>query len=107
MTDDTLYNVDHRLDDQPEPDFAEDQPGPGTIGKLVNDQEFYKNAKLSLQKVDKAADGLEDQGPLSVIGIMANQFGLVRFTILRLHDFTRRAKISELLPLNRTFNRKS
>jgi hypothetical protein len=26
--------------------------------------------------VDKAADSLEDQGPLSVIGIMANQFGL-------------------------------
>jgi phospholipid/cholesterol/gamma-HCH transport system substrate-binding protein len=50
--------------------------GNGTIGKLVNDQEFYKNAKLSLQKLDKAADGLEDTGPLSVMGIMANQFGL-------------------------------
>jgi len=50
--------------------------GNGTIGKLVNDQEFYRNAKLSLQKLDKAADGLEDTGPLSVIGIMANQFGL-------------------------------
>ena len=23
-------------------------PGQGTVGKLVNDQEFYKNAKLSL-----------------------------------------------------------
>ena len=50
--------------------------GEGTIGKLVNDQEFYKSAKLSLQKLDKAADGLEDTGPLSVLGIMANQFGL-------------------------------
>jgi phospholipid/cholesterol/gamma-HCH transport system substrate-binding protein len=50
--------------------------GQGTVGKLVNDQEFYKNAKLSLQKLDKAADGLEDTGPLSVMGIMANQFGL-------------------------------
>ncbi len=50
--------------------------GQGTIGKLVNDQFFYKNAKLSLQKLDKAADGLEDTGPLSVIGIMANQLGL-------------------------------
>jgi phospholipid/cholesterol/gamma-HCH transport system substrate-binding protein len=46
--------------------------GQGTIGKLVNDREFYQNAKLTLQKVDKAADGLEDQGPLSVISIMAN-----------------------------------
>jgi phospholipid/cholesterol/gamma-HCH transport system substrate-binding protein len=50
--------------------------GQGSVGKLVNDQEFYRNAKLTLQKVDKAADSLEDQGPMSVIGIMANQFGL-------------------------------
>jgi len=42
--------------------------GDGTIGKLVNDQEFYKNAKLSLQKLDQATEGLEDQGPLSVLG---------------------------------------
>jgi phospholipid/cholesterol/gamma-HCH transport system substrate-binding protein len=45
--------------------------GQGTVGKLVNDQEFYKNAKLSLQKLDKMADGLEDEGPLSVVGMMA------------------------------------
>ncbi|MGC3960453.1 MAG: hypothetical protein QM813_21750 [Verrucomicrobiota bacterium] len=35
--------------------------GQGTIGKLVNDMEFYKNAKLTLQKVDKATEGLEDR----------------------------------------------
>lgn len=45
--------------------------GQGTIGKLVNDMEFYRNAKLTLQKVDKATEGLEDQGPLSVLGILA------------------------------------
>jgi len=71
-TDDTLYvstasamtNLDQIL--------KKINQGQGTVGKLVNDQEFYKNAKLSLQKLDKMADGLEDQGPLSVIGIMAN-----------------------------------
>jgi phospholipid/cholesterol/gamma-HCH transport system substrate-binding protein len=47
--------------------------GQGTVGKLVNDQEFYKNAKLTLQKVDTATDSLEDQGPLSVIGIVAGK----------------------------------
>jgi phospholipid/cholesterol/gamma-HCH transport system substrate-binding protein len=50
--------------------------GQGTVGKLVNDQEFYKNAKLSLQKLDKAADGLEDTGPLSVIGTTLSALGL-------------------------------
>jgi phospholipid/cholesterol/gamma-HCH transport system substrate-binding protein len=43
--------------------------GDGTVGKLVNDQEFYKNAKLTLQKLDQATEGLEDQGPLSVLGV--------------------------------------
>jgi len=43
--------------------------GQGTVGKLVNDDSFYKNVKVSLQKLDKAAEGLEDQGPLSVLGI--------------------------------------
>jgi phospholipid/cholesterol/gamma-HCH transport system substrate-binding protein len=46
--------------------------GQGTVGKLVNEPEFYKNAKLTLQKLDKATEGLEDQGPLSVIGTLAN-----------------------------------
>jgi phospholipid/cholesterol/gamma-HCH transport system substrate-binding protein len=43
--------------------------GDGTVGQLVNDQSFLKNAKLTLQKVEKATEGLEDQGPLSVLGI--------------------------------------
>lgn len=76
LTDDTLYasatgsmtNL-HQI-------LLKVNQGDGTIGKLVNDQEFYKNAKLSLQKLDKAADSLEDTGPMSVIGVMANQFGL-------------------------------
>jgi phospholipid/cholesterol/gamma-HCH transport system substrate-binding protein len=43
--------------------------GQGSVGKLVNDESFFKNAKLTLQKVEK---GLEDQGPLSVLGIAVN-----------------------------------
>jgi len=44
--------------------------GQGTVGKVLNDQELYKNAKLTLQKLDKATEGLEDQGPLSVMGLV-------------------------------------
>ena len=43
--------------------------GEGTVGKLINDDSFYKNAKVSLQKLDQATEGLEDQGPLSVLGM--------------------------------------
>ena len=43
--------------------------GDGTVGKLVNDDSFYRNVKLSLQKLDKATESLEDQGPLTVLGM--------------------------------------
>lgn len=46
--------------------------GQGSVGKLINDDSLIKNAKLTLQKLDKATEGLEDQGPLSILGIMAN-----------------------------------
>lgn len=46
--------------------------GQGSVGKLVNDESFLQNAKLTLQKVEKATEGLEDQGPLSVLGIAVN-----------------------------------
>lgn len=42
--------------------------GTGSIGELVNDNAFLKNVKLTLQKVDKATETLEDTGPISVIG---------------------------------------
>jgi len=44
--------------------------GHGSVGKLVNDESLFKNAKMTLQKVDKATEGLEDQGPLSVISLV-------------------------------------
>jgi phospholipid/cholesterol/gamma-HCH transport system substrate-binding protein len=43
--------------------------GQGSVGKLVNDDSLFKNAKMTLQKLDKATEGLEDQGPLSILGI--------------------------------------
>lgn len=46
--------------------------GQGSVGKLVNDESFLKNIKLSLQKLDKATEGLEDTGPLSVMGTVVN-----------------------------------
>ena len=52
--------------------FQKINQGQGSVGKLINDDSFYKNARLSLQKLDKATEGLEDQGPLSVLGIAVN-----------------------------------
>ncbi len=47
--------------------------GQGTVGKLINDQDLLNNAKLTLQKLDKATESLEDQGPLSVMGIVVGR----------------------------------
>ncbi len=44
--------------------------GQGSAGKLVNDERLYKDARLTLQKLDKATEGLEDQGPLSIMGLI-------------------------------------
>ena len=52
--------------------FQKINQGQGSVGKLLNDESLYRNAKLSLQKLDKATEGLEDQGPLSVLGIAVN-----------------------------------
>jgi len=76
LTDETLYRATTSSMTNLNSILIKVNQGQGTVGKLVNDQEFYKNAKLSMQKLDKAADSLEDTGPLSVIGIMASQFGL-------------------------------
>jgi phospholipid/cholesterol/gamma-HCH transport system substrate-binding protein len=43
--------------------------GEGSIGKLVNDESLYRNARMTLQKLEKTTEGLEDQGPLSILGI--------------------------------------
>jgi phospholipid/cholesterol/gamma-HCH transport system substrate-binding protein len=45
--------------------------GNGTVGQLINDDAFLKNVKLTLQKVEKATETLEDAGPLQVIGTAA------------------------------------
>ncbi len=47
--------------------------GQGSVGKLINDDSLLKNAKLTLQKLDQATEGLEDQGPLSVLGMAAGK----------------------------------
>ncbi|MDG1890614.1 MAG: MlaD family protein [Verrucomicrobiota bacterium] len=43
--------------------------GQGSIGMLINDPSLLNNATATLQKVNKATESLEDQGPMSVIGM--------------------------------------
>lgn len=44
--------------------------GKGTIGRLVNEDDIYRDAKTTLNKVEKAVDGISDTGPLSALGVV-------------------------------------
>jgi phospholipid/cholesterol/gamma-HCH transport system substrate-binding protein len=44
--------------------------GQGSVGKLINDDSILKNIQLTMQKIDKATESLEDTGPISVLGTM-------------------------------------
>ena len=46
--------------------------GQGTLGKLINDDSLFNSAKSSLKKADRALDSLNDSGPISAVGILAN-----------------------------------
>jgi phospholipid/cholesterol/gamma-HCH transport system substrate-binding protein len=73
LTDDTLYRETTASMTNLKEILQKVNQGQGSVGKLVNDQEFYRNAKLTLQKLDQATEGLEDQGPLSVLGLAVSK----------------------------------
>lgn len=46
--------------------------GEGTLGKLINDDSLLRDAQSTLRKVDRAVDGMADQGPMTAVGVAAN-----------------------------------
>jgi phospholipid/cholesterol/gamma-HCH transport system substrate-binding protein len=42
--------------------------GEGTLGKLVNEDKLYRDTTATMKKVEKAAEGIGDTGPISVLG---------------------------------------
>jgi phospholipid/cholesterol/gamma-HCH transport system substrate-binding protein len=46
--------------------------GEGTLGKLINDDSLYNSAQVTIKKVDRTIDGLNDSGPITAVGIVVN-----------------------------------
>jgi phospholipid/cholesterol/gamma-HCH transport system substrate-binding protein len=44
----------------------------GTLGKLVNDKSLYDDAKKALKNVNQAAEGIKEQTPVSMIGVIGS-----------------------------------
>ena len=74
LTDDKLYNETTESMTNFKEILQKVNRGQGTVGTLINEKDFYNNAKLTLQKLDKATESLEDQGPISVMGTLFQTF---------------------------------
>jgi phospholipid/cholesterol/gamma-HCH transport system substrate-binding protein len=72
LTDDSLYLNANNVMTNLNSITTKIDKGQGTVGQLINDDSFLKGAKLSLQKLDKATESLEDTGPLSILGTMVS-----------------------------------
>jgi phospholipid/cholesterol/gamma-HCH transport system substrate-binding protein len=48
--------------------------GEGSLGKLVNDESLYNETEKTLRKVQKAAEGIEEQTPITILSAIAGFF---------------------------------
>jgi phospholipid/cholesterol/gamma-HCH transport system substrate-binding protein len=50
------------------------EKGEGTLGKLMNDDTLVKEAEKTMKKVQKAAEGIQEQTPITVLGTIIGIF---------------------------------
>ncbi len=48
--------------------------GEGTLGKLMTDEEFYNEAEKTMNKLQKAAEGVQEQTPITTLGALLGLF---------------------------------
>ena len=53
---------------------AKVKEGEGTLGKLVTDEEFYNEAEKTMKKMQKAAEGVQEQTPITTLGALLGLF---------------------------------
>ncbi len=46
--------------------------GEGTLGKLISDDSMLRDVQAIMKKADRALDGLDDSGPITAVGVVAN-----------------------------------
>lgn len=53
---------------------AKVKKGEGSLGKLVNDEKLYDEAEKALRKMEKAAEGIQEQTPITILSAIAGFF---------------------------------
>lgn len=48
--------------------------GEGTLGKLMTDEQFYNEAEKTMNKLQKAAEGVQEQTPITTLGALLGLF---------------------------------
>jgi phospholipid/cholesterol/gamma-HCH transport system substrate-binding protein len=71
MTDEKLYKDLKAISEDLRKITAQIESGQGTLGKLIKDDSLYTEAKKTLKSVNRAAKGVEEQVPITVLGVMA------------------------------------
>ena len=71
MTDDKLYKDLKAIASDLRKITAQIESGQGTLGKLLKDDSLYIEAKRTLKSVNRAAKGVEEQTPITVLGVVA------------------------------------
>jgi phospholipid/cholesterol/gamma-HCH transport system substrate-binding protein len=46
--------------------------GRGTLGQLLKDDSLVRETRALLKKADRAIDNLDDTGPITAVGVVAN-----------------------------------
>lgn len=46
--------------------------GEGTLGKLLSDDTLLRDAQAIMKKADRALEGMDDTGPITAVGVVAN-----------------------------------
>ncbi|QER41543.1 MCE family protein [Thermodesulfobacterium sp. TA1] len=71
MHDESLYKDLQEVSRNLKDITARIERGEGTLGKLLKDDSLYVEAKKTLKSVNRAAKGVEEQVPISVLGTVA------------------------------------
>ena len=53
---------------------AKVKEGEGTLGKLVSDEQLYDEAEKTMNKLQKAAEGVQEQTPITTLGAILGLF---------------------------------
>jgi len=48
--------------------------GKGTLGKLMADEQLYTEAEKTMNKLQKAAEGVQEQTPITTLGALLGLF---------------------------------